>query len=210
MPLEEIPLTLDLESALPPKVAALIEEAGRRADQFYEAGLGLRYPNYVPSDPNVVHAAIACLIREDRLRGSVFCEWGCGFAIASGIAALLGMTAFGIEIEPDIASRAEGLMSDLSLPVEILVTNFLPEGFDECEGVGGKDLISPKAWIVPGGFVSPPQYDGLDPDEVDLFFVYPWPGQEQMVMDLFEAVASDGAVLLIYLGEGEIEAWSLD
>jgi hypothetical protein len=53
-------------------------------------------------------------------------------------------------------------------------------------------------------------YDDLDPGDVDLFFVYPWPGQEEMMMDLFSAVASHGSVLLIYLGDGEIEAYTLD
>ena len=58
--------------------------------------------------------------------------------------------------------------------------------------------------------VLPPEYDGLDPAEVDLFFVYPWPGQEQMMMDLFTAVSDEGAILLMYMGEGEIEAFIRD
>lgn len=207
MSLQEIPLTLNLKSPLPETVAALIEEANRRAETFYEAGLGLRYPKYIPSDPKVVHAAITCLQQEGHLRGDVFCEWGCGFAIAAGIASLLGMTAYGIEIEDELFERASQLMEDLEIPVEILQTDYLPDGFDESEGVGGKDLILPQSTTPRGGVVSPPEYDGLDPDEVDLFFVYPWPGQEQMMMDLFTAVSDEGAILLMYMGEGEIEAF---
>ena len=52
-----------------------------------------------------------------------------------------------------------------------------------------------------------PVYDGLDPDEVDLFFVYPWPGQEELMMDLFKAVSSEGAILLIYNADGEPTAY---
>ena len=48
-----------------------------------------------------------------------------------------------------------------------------------------------------------PLYDGLDPGEVDLFFVYPWPGQEEFMMDLFDEVASEDAILLIYQADGE-------
>ena len=147
MSLQEISLTLDLKTPLPDDVAALIEEANRRAETFYDAGLGLRYPKYIPSDPRVVHAAIACLQSEGHLRGDVFCEWGCGFAIAAGIAALLGMRAYGIEIEDELFERASQLMEDLEIPVEILQTDYLPEGFDESEGVGGKDLITVKPYI---------------------------------------------------------------
>jgi len=210
MSLQEIPLAPLPDVDLPKAVADLIGEADRRMDAFYEAGLGRRYPKFIPSDPKVVHAAIARLIGEGHLRGSVFCEWGCGYAIASGIAALLGLESHGIEIEEELALNAARLMADLRIPVEILKTDYLPDGFDESDGVGGKDLISPGETMAPGGFVSPPEYDGLDPAEVDLFFVYPWPGQEQMMMDLFEAVATDGAILLLYLGEGEVAAYELE
>ncbi len=207
MSLQEIPLSLDPAAGLPDEIGAFVAEANRRADAFYEAGLGLRYPKYIPSDPAVVHAAIACLREEGLLQGDVFCEWGCGFGIASGIAALLGMTAYGIEIEEELAERATRLMADRHLPVEILQTDYLPEGFDESEGHGGKDLIVPESRTPRGGIMSAPVYDGLDPADVDLFFVYPWPDQEEFMMDLFDAVASDDAVLLMYQGDGDIAAF---
>tara|TARA_R110000850_G_scaffold14189_6_gene45478 strand:+ start:1449 stop:2105 length:657 start_codon:yes stop_codon:yes gene_type:complete len=209
MSLQEITLPSG-PGAMPNDVSALIIEANRRAEKFYDAGLGLRYPKYIPSDPKVVHAAIAFLKEEGHLQGDVFCEWGCGFAIASGIASLLGMQAYGIEIEDELVDRATQLMEDLKLPVEILQTDYLPEGFDESEGVGGKDLILPESRTTRGGVIAPPEYTGLDPDEVDLFFVYPWPDQEEMMKDLFMAVATQGAVLLMYQGEGEIAAFLYD
>ncbi|MCB1210102.1 MAG: hypothetical protein KDK97_12275 [Verrucomicrobiales bacterium] len=209
MPLEEIPLSLDIES-IPQPVEDLIEEAERRADEFYEAGLGLRFPNYVPSDPRIVYAAMSDLKKQGHLQGKVFCEWGCGFGLAACMASMLGMKAYGLEIEDDLFARASKLAADLNLPVKILQTSYLPEGFDESEGHGGKDLISPDDRTTAGGLISPPMYDDLDPGDVDLFFVYPWPGQEEMMMDLFSAVASHGSILLIYLGDGEIEAYTLD
>ncbi len=207
MALEEIILELD-SAEPPPEVLHLIVEATKRTDVFYNAGLGLRYPKYIPSDPRIVCAAIRYLKENSYLPGNVFCEWGCGFAIASGIATILGMEAFGIEVEDDLVTRATALMNDLDLPVQILQADYLPEGFDESEGVGGKDLIVPESRTTRGGVVAPPEYDGLDPAEVDMFFVYPWPDQEEMMMDLFEAVASPGAVLLMYLGDGEIAAFA--
>ena len=209
MALQEIKLALD-EITTPPDVEAFIEEAERRADVFYEAGLGLRFTNYVPSDPRVVYAAMAYLKENGHLQGKLFCEWGCGFGIAAGMAAMLGLNAYGLEIEDDLFARATKLVTDLKLPVKILQTSYLPEGFDESEGHGGKDLICPDDRTTAGGLIAPPMYEDLDPSEVDLFFVYPWPGQEEMMMDLFSSVASHGSILLIYLGDGEIEAFMLD
>ena len=117
---------------------------------------------------------------------------------ATCMAALLGFEAYGIEIETEIADFAVQLAKDQNIPVEILCTSYLPEGYEECEGIGGKDLLPPEATTSGGVPIDiTPIYDGLDPDEVDLFFVYPWPGQEGLMMDLFKAVASEDAILLI-------------
>ncbi|MDF1660108.1 MAG: hypothetical protein P1U58_21015 [Verrucomicrobiales bacterium] len=207
MALEEIILPAN-GTAPPQEISAFIKEANRRADEFYDAGLGLRYPKYIQSDPSLFHSAIVFLQEEGLLQGNVFCEWGCGFGIAAGIAALAGMRTYGIEIEEELVTRATKLMEDLDLPVEILNISYLPDGFEESEGHGGKDLISPDITTPRGGSVGTPQYDGLDPEEVDLFYVYPWPDQEEMMMDLFEAVATPGAILLMYLGDGEMAAFT--
>ena len=139
------------------------------------------------------------------------CTFGCGFGIAACMASLLGFESYGIEIESEIAEFAEQLAGDHNLPVEILNTSYLPEGYEECEGIGGKDLLPPEATTSGGVPIdTTPIYDGLDPDEVDLFFVYPWPGQEGLMMDLFQAVASEDAILLIAHGEREITAYRRD
>lgn len=193
---------------MPENVVALLAEADRRCDEFFEEGLGRRYPRYLPSDPSIVHAAMAYLQTDGRLRGEVFCEWGCGFGVATCIASLIGFQAYGIEIEPELADLADRLAGDLGIAVDILNTSYLPEGYEECAGVGGEDLLVPEATTSCGETLdSPPGYDGLDPDDVDLFFVYPWPGQEELMMSLFTVMASEGAVLLIYLGDREIAAY---
>ncbi|MDF2376319.1 MAG: hypothetical protein P1U81_08755 [Verrucomicrobiales bacterium] len=206
MSLEEIPLPTD-PSSPSPEILSFLQEANRRADEFYDAGLGLRYPKYIQSDPLLFHAAVTYLEEKGLLQGKVFCEWGCGFGIASGIASLMGMKAYGIELEEELVTRATKLMEDQNLPVEILNLSYLPDGFEESEGHGGKDLITP-GHTAAQSYVGSPHYDGLDPEEVDLFFVYPWPDQEEMMMDLFEAVATPGAILLMYLGDGEMAAFT--
>lgn len=207
MPLEELPLKPDVP-ALPDDIGALLVEAGKRCDAFFEEGLNRRYPRYLPSRPENVFAGLVQLKDSGLLRGNLFCEWGSGFGIATCIAALSGFEAFGIEIETELAERSTQMARDLGIPVEILCTSYLPEGYEECEGVGGKDLLRPEATSLYEASVdTTPMYDGLDPGEVDLFFVYPWPGQEEFMMDLFEAVATEDAVLLIYHADASLTAY---
>ena len=205
--LEQFTLCLKPEE-VPSDVATMLAEADRRCDDFFEAGLGRRYPRYLPSNPAIVHAAMVCLKETGYIRGNLFCEWGCGFGVATCMASLIGYEAYGIEIEPGLADLANQLADDHNIPVEILCTSYLPEGYEECDGVGGKDLLTPAATTSPGESIDiTAHYDGLDPAEVDLFFVYPWPGQEELMMDLFSAIATEGAILLIYLGDREIAAY---
>lgn len=206
MPLQEITLTLD-PSKLPREVEDFLIEAGKRDAAFFEAGLGKKFSRYVPSDPTFFHAALADLMEKRMLRGTRFCEWGCGFGVAASIAAMLGFESYGIELAPEIADLAAQLAEDFNLKVTVLNISYLPEGFDDCEGIGGKDLVVPVGSTDPDAFVPHPEYEGLDPSEVDLFYVFPWPGEEKLMMDLFEAVSTEGAILLIYLGDGEIAAY---
>jgi len=205
-PLVEIPL--GPPSVAPtPEIRELIAEGTRRIDEFFEEGLGPRYRSYVPSDPELLHGALTNPRLTDRLAGKVFCEWGSGFGLATGIASLLGWQAFGIEKEAELVERSLRLLEEFHLDATILETSFLPGGFEEAEGIGGKDLLLPgEGW---GGVHESETIgiEGLDPEEVDLFFVYPWPDQEQLMMDLFRAVASEEAVLLMYLGDGEMVAY---
>ena len=120
----------------------------------------------------------------------------------------MGFEAFGIEIEAELADRAARLADDLGLPLEILNTSYLPEGYEQSDGVGGEDLIVLETTSAFGEANDlPATYPGLSAEEVDLFFVYPWPGQEQLMLSLFTALASEGAVLLMYLEEREINAY---
>lgn len=209
MRLEEIPLTR-ASGGLPEDIRGFLEEAERRREAFYKEGLGRRYYRYVASDPVVVCGAMRELRDSGQLRGGRFCELGCGFGIAAGMAALLGFRATGIELEPLLVERAVALFADCGLDVEVLQESYLPEGFECCEGMGGKDLVVPGSAWSRGGAAVPPTYEGVDPAEVDLFFVYPWPDEEEFMRRLFGVIATEGAVLLMYQGEGEISAYLLD
>ena len=69
------PITLRLEKGeIPDDITALLAEGSQRCDGFFEAGLGRRYPRYLPSNPAIIYAAIVSLKKSGYLRGDVFCE----------------------------------------------------------------------------------------------------------------------------------------
>ncbi len=201
---------LDIEFS-PPEFSAevlrLIEASDQRWDQFFASHTNRRFPRLIPSDPALVFTALAGVTQQDLPPGRVFCEWGSGFGTATCLAALLGYEAYGIELHAELADISRDMAHELDIPVEILCTSYIPEGYDSYAGIGGDDLVKSPMFSYPGDtFDRAPGYDGMDYTlaEIDLFFVYPWPEEQELMQQLFDAVAMEGAILLAYYSAKEI------
>ena len=59
---------------------------------------------------------------------------------------------------------------------------------------------------MPVSTTGPNGYDELElePDDFDVVFAYPWPGEEQVIFDLFDDCAAVGALLLTYHGINDL------
>jgi len=189
---------------LPEAVANFIADADRRYDDYQAAGLHKRYPRYVPSEPDQVYAALHYVTEKGLPLGESFIEWGSGFGVATGFAALLGYDATGIEIQPDLIERAEALLEDHSLDANFIPCSYIPEGLVEYETLGTTDFEFDSY-----GTDACPIYEGMDLpiNEIDLFFVYPWPGEQGMMLKLFDLLAGEGALLVAYLGDREVNIY---
>ena len=204
-------LVLDLEDTeLPADVADYLEEANRRIDVLFETERNKRTPKFIPSDSELLYAALASITNQDLPLGRVYCEWGSGMGLGTCIATLLGYEAFGIEIEPSLVDLSRELAEESGIGVRILEGSYIPEGFESYGGMGGEELVRPEHFFGGGeGERFPPTYEGMpySTDEIDVFFVYPWPGEQEFMLELFTALAADGAIFLAYYGDGEICAY---
>ncbi len=197
MALTEVELNADWPP-LPEDVAAFIAEAQTRIDAFIEGRLDDPILGFVPCDFHAVYGVLAEIARRGLAPGDLFCEWGSGFGIIAMLAAQLDYTSCGIEIEQDLVDASIELAEDFAIPVELVCGSFIPEGGDEVA-----DGTYEFAWLrtdAPSGY---PELE-LDPNDFDVIFAYPWPGEEQVVLELFDRYAANGALLVTYQGVEEV------
>lgn len=197
-----LPIELDWATQPPPggDAVALIEDAEARIERFlHERRQSGPIPSFVCSDFYMVHQAIGAVVGGALAPGPVFCEWGAGFAVVAGLAALHGLESHAIEIHRDLVDQAERLMRDHGLMIGMAQGSLVPDGGDEIV-----DAMASQAWLLTN---EQPAYDelGLELDDIDIVFAYPWPGEEGLIDALFDAFAADGALLLTYHGMNEIK-----
>jgi SAM-dependent methyltransferase len=188
----DVDLTLPTDS-IPSDVAALIAHAKQRIDELEDKSRAAM-PAFVPSDFELAYRALAAIDSTNLATGRRFLEWGSGIGVVACLAAQLGFDAIGIEIESPLVEIANDLAASHNLDAEFICGSFVPHGTEVT--VGTADDF---AWLSTTG---PVAYDDLDlePNDFDLIFAYPWPGEEQIIFDLFAHHAATGALLLTYHG----------
>ncbi|MEM9694507.1 MAG: methyltransferase domain-containing protein [Myxococcota bacterium] len=206
MALQEFTIDLSNEE-LPTALRTTIDESDRRIDELFASGGNEQVPRYMPSDPELFSRVLSAVKRLELPLGEVFCEWGCGLGVCACIAAQLGYQAYGIELDPRMAEMARRFADDLGIQVEILETSYIPEGYDSSSGIGGEILIKEEPMIgLDGRDASRLRYEGMEPtvDEVDIFYAYPWPLEQDFIQELFDEVAGEGAILIVFHKSNEI------
>jgi hypothetical protein len=179
----------------PPDVRRFLRAAGRRTEAALRRH---RVPAFVASDYASVYAALRSLTEPGLVAGRWFCEWGSGLGVVSCLAAMLGFDAWGIEVEEELVEGARRLADDFALPVEFARGSFIP-----AEAGKGPQAAGEFEWLSTDGG-SGYEALGLDVEEFDLVFAYPWPDEERFFADLFERHARVGALFLTYHGGGEL------
>ena len=195
MPLVDIEISNN-GSVLPDDIVAFLRESDLRVSQFLWNS-PLRATGFVPSDFKMVYHALQAITDANLAHGTSFCEWGSGFGVVASLAATLEFMACGIEIEKDLVNASRRLADDFGLPVEFVQGSFIPSGAESCAEEAYADNNAEYPWLVTN---ADDAYDelGLNPDDFDVVFAYPWPGEEYLIMSLFEKYAAEDALLLMY------------
>ncbi|MEM9185481.1 MAG: hypothetical protein AAGB00_03185 [Planctomycetota bacterium] len=181
--------------ALPPRVNELLNDADQRIERLQHERRDRPIAAFVPSDFATAYHALDEIDELGLAPGRRFVEWGSGAGVVACLAAMLAWDAVGIEIEDDLVDLAEGLAEDHDVAVEFVRGSFVPE---DCHA----DLAEQRDinWLRTDG-ADAYEWLGLDPDDFDLVFAYPWPGEEQIVFDLFAESGAVGSLLLTYHGQ---------
>ena len=202
----ELPAGWD-EATTDPATAAWIEAMLERIRTFQDRWDRPQIEQFVTADLPLVHLAILAVVRGVPRTGDRFLEWGCGFGAISAMAAAAGLDADGAEVEPDLLAGAEATLADRPPPVaakqgrlRIVKANFLPPGAEAL----ADDPYSPSLHHD-----GPTLQDsiGCGIDDYDIVYSYPWPGEEYFHLELFEAHAADGALLLQFRGPADVRLW---
>jgi predicted O-methyltransferase YrrM len=179
--------------AIPANVAALLADAQERIDALEDKSRA-EMPAFVPSNFEVVYRALSEITSTNLAPGRRFIEWGSGIGVVACLASYVGFDAVGIEIEPKLVEIAKQISEVHDVAVDFVCGSFVPDGM-----TAHADWIDGVAWLTTD---APDGYDDLElePDDFDVVFAYPWPGEEQVIFDLFADCAATGALLLTYHG----------
>lgn len=189
------PLDLNLKSSpLPSQVERLLDDADERIERLQFERRDRPIAAFVPCDFVAAYRALAYITELDLAPGHRFVEWGSGAGVVTCLAAMLGFDAIGIEVEEDLVKLATELAEDFEIDTEFFTGSFVPDGMEE--GIEEQHDIN---WLRTDTVSAYSDID-LEPDDFDLVFAYPWPGEEDIVFDLFEECGAVGALLLTYHG----------
>ncbi len=179
--------------AIPPLVAALLADAQQRIEALDDT-TRIEIPAFVPSNFELAYRALAEIEAANLAPGRRFIEWGSGIGVVTCLASCVGFDAVGIEIEPKLVEIANRIASDHHIAAQYACGSFIPDGV-----VPHVDWADCVAWLTTTGDDGHEELE-LDPDDFDVVFAYPWPGEEQVIFDLFADTAAVGALLLTYHG----------
>ncbi len=93
-----------------------------------------------------------------------------------------------------LVAIANEIAGDHDIVAQFAFGSFVPDGV-----VPRVDWIDDVAWLTTTGDDGHKELE-LDPDDFDVVFAYPWPGEEQVIFDLFADIAAVGTLLLTYHG----------
>jgi len=181
----------DKSHGLPSVSEDILENLIREGDEIwsaFRAEASERFHLFIPSDQAGAYLAL----RQLRSRATSFIEFGSASGVITIMADLLGFEAFGVESEPWLVERSCELAGRFESGATFVEGTFVPPEFEEEAALLPPDHDTPTSGA--------PAYQelGLELDEFDLIYAYPWPGEEDWLREIVRRCGRADSLLLTY------------
>ncbi len=205
MALTTLQLNID-NKPLETHIQNFIDSSNERIVAYLTKDIKARAPRYVPCDSEAVYRALQFIFNEAIAPGDKFCEWGSGLGAVTSLASIIGFDAIGIECEEELVNEATALADEFNLSSTFVCDDFVPNGFEySSDGKGDASALTESSLL-------PSEQLGRDDifqnefeiDEFDIIYAFPWPGEQGLVSDLFDATASEDTLLVTYCQTGGV------
>lgn len=194
MPLQGIEIPESIKKVhIPERAAEMIDAANERIEAFMLADV-VTIERFVPCDFHLLSQSLDWILENHLLAGNRFCELGSGFGVGAMLADMKGMESIGIEIEERLVDQSCEIADEFGLDVDFFRGSFVPR-----EAVGVLES-SPELKHIETHEDDVYDEIGLEMCDFDLFFAFPWPGEQAFFEAIFSHCAADGSLLLTYLG----------
>ena len=154
----------------------------------------------IPAD----HALAIEVLRDERARSNTFLELGSATGVITIIADMLGYEAYGIEIEPTLVETSEHLAEEVDSSATFVEGSFVPVEYQDEVHLLESDYLTPTEGADAYAEM------GLDLADFDLVYAYPWPGEEEWLIEMVRRFGGPRTRLLIYTVRDGYEILSLD
>ncbi len=178
----------ELDAALCDRIDAVCDEGRAYWHRFDAEFRQDSWHPFVAADYDHVRRALMPL----REPGRRFLEWGSASGVITIMADLMGFDSCGIELDPALVRVARGLAARAHSNARFAQGSFIPVGWS-WRPLGGDG----RAGTIGQG---PSGYEelGRPLSDFDVVYAFPWPGEEQLLLDLFRCYGHRDALLVLH------------
>lgn len=142
----------------------------------------------IPAD----HALAIDFLVERRKEAHTFLELGSATGVITIIADLLGFESYGIEIESDLVEISEDLAQRSDSSAQFIEGSFVPTDYRDEVHLLESDYLTPTEGADAYADM------GLEIADFDLVYAYPWPGEEEWLIEMVRRYGGTRTQLMIY------------
>ncbi len=132
------------------------------------------------------------MLKDQRNRANTFLELGSATGVITVLADIIGFEAVGIEIEPALITTAEDLAEEVSSGARFVEGSFVPPDYRDEVGLLESDYMTPTEGADAYGEL------GMEIADFDLVYAYPWPGEEDWLIEMVRRFGGPRTSLMIY------------